>query len=256
VWRGVVASTSSLATATGLYPLMPHALRVVGGTAPSWRSLGSEWVAAVGSSLARPLGFVPLPGHRGAGPRPIVLVHGFAMSRANFLLLAVRLARAGLGPLVGYEYWTLGRTSTAARGLAQFVDDVRRQTGAATVDVIGHSMGGVVGRYYVAFGGGDGKVANLVTIGSPHGGTEVSRLGVGRPTKELMLGSALVDRLHAAPAPTHTRLIALWSRADAMVPGPREAQLAYAEEIVYDDLGHLSLLASRRVAADLIARLR
>ena len=117
-------------------------------------------------------------------------------------------------------------------------------------------MGGVVGRYFVQLGGGDGVVANLITIGAPHAGTDVSAIGLGRPTKELFFGSTLLARLRAAPLPTRTRWTVIWSRSDALVPGARQARVAGVEEIVYDDLGHLSLLASRRVADEVIARLR
>ncbi|MCA9676519.1 MAG: alpha/beta fold hydrolase, partial [Myxococcales bacterium] len=215
-----------------------------------------EWGVAVALSAARPTGFLGLPGKHGHGPRPIIVVHGYAMNRANFLPLALRLRRAGLGPVLGFEYWTLGKTASAARGLARYVDAVRAATGAAQVDVIGHSMGGVVGRYFVQLGGGDGVVANLITIGAPHAGTDVSAIGLGRPTKELFFGSTLLARLRAAPLPTRTRWTVIWSRSDALVPGARQARVAGVEEIVYDDLGHLSLLASRRVADEVIARLR
>ena len=86
--------------------------------------------------------------------------------RANFLPLAYRLARAGLGPIVGFEYWTLGRTAAAARQLAWFVEHVQNMTGAPQVDVIGHSMGGVVGRYFVQLLGGDGAVPDGSTPSS------------------------------------------------------------------------------------------
>src|SRR2546423_1801677 len=147
------------------------------------RAGAREWGGAVALSAARPCGFLGLPGARVRGPRPIVMVHGYAMNRANFVVLAARLAKAGLGPITGFEYWTLGKTASAARRLGEYIDRVRAETGAAQVDVIGHSMGGVVGRYYVTFGGGDGVVANLVTIGAPHSGTAVAPVGLGRPTR-------------------------------------------------------------------------
>jgi pimeloyl-ACP methyl ester carboxylesterase len=162
---------------------------------------------------------------------------------------------AGLGPIFGFEYWTLGRTAAAARQLGWFIDEVRAATGAAQVDVIGHSMGGVVGRYHVSLAGGDGVVAHLVTIGSPHTGTELSAVGLGHPTRELVLGSALLTRLGAAPPPTRTRVIVVWSRGDALVPGARQLALPGAEVLMYPDLGHVALLASRRVADALIERL-
>jgi triacylglycerol lipase len=260
--RGVVAAVGSAAMITGVYPVVPHIGMMVSrarksraSPAKQARVLAREWALAVAMSAARPTGFFHLP-VGGQGPRPIVMVHGYAMGRAGFLPLACRLAAAKLGPIAGFEYWTLGRTADAARALAAFCDEVRVATGAAEIDLIGHSMGGVVGRYYVQLGGGDGKVRNLITLGSPHHGTDVSAVGIGRPAKELFFGSILLQRLEAAPLPRNTKITVIWSRSDALVPGARQARLPGVAEIVYDDLGHLGLLADARVGGEIIARLR
>jgi pimeloyl-ACP methyl ester carboxylesterase len=257
-WRGGVAAVSHALMVTGVYPLLPHALRAIGGRREAARPVRialAEWAVSMALSAVRPVGFLPLPGARTHGPRPIILLHGYAQNRAAFVPLAYRLARAGLGPIFGFEYWTLGRIAAGARQLGWFVDEVRARTGAESVDIIGHSMGGVVARYYVALAGGDGAVRNLVTIGSPHAGTDVSGMGVGHPTRELLLGSKLCTRLAAAPPPRHTRTTVIWSRADALVPGARQPPIAGAEVILYDDLGHVAMLGSRRVAAAVIERL-
>lgn len=254
-----MAAVSNALMFSGAYPLLPVALRAFQkrhvGTA---RTTLAEWGMAAGLSVVRPVGFFPLPGSRNRGPRPVIVLHGYAMNRANFLPLAYRLARAGLGPIVGFEYWTLGRTAAAARQLQWFVEHVQNMTGAPQVDVIGHSMGGVVGRYYVQLLGGDGAVANLITLGSPHLGTDVSEFGIGHPTRELLVGSKLVTRLAAAPAPRDTRVLTIFSHADALVPAHTQLALDIprAERIVYDDLGHVALLGSRRVARDIIRRLK
>jgi len=243
---------------TGLYPLVPHAWRALTrhelGARPL-RSALAEWGMAAVISALRPAGFFALPGAANRGPRPVILLHGYAMNRANFVPLAYRLARAGLGPIFGFEYWTLGRVAAGARQLGWFVDQVREATGAAEVDLVGHSMGGVVARYYVTLAGGDGVAKNLVTLGSPHAGTDVSSLGVGHPTRELVLGSKLVNRLDRSPPPRETRVTVVWSRADALVPGTHQKPLPGAEVILYDDLGHVALLGSRRVAAEIVKRL-
>lgn len=262
LWRGGVAAVSQALMLTGVYPLVPHVYRAMKkhpiGVSPV-RSAVIEWGMSAVLSAARPVGFLPLPGATAQGPRPIILLHGYAMNRANFFPLAYRLAKAGLGPIFGFEYWTLGRVAAGARQLGWFVDQVRAATGAEQVDVIGHSMGGVVGRYYVSIAGGDGVVKNLITLGSPHGGTDASKLGIGHPTRELLLGSKLTKRLARAPAPQHTRVTVIWSHADALVPGAwqerEEARVAGAEVIMYDDLGHVALLGSRRVAAAIVERL-
>ncbi len=254
-WRTGVAVVSHALMATGLYPLGPHAYRALRGH-PRPRALRialAEWGAAALASAARPAGFFRLPG--GEGPRPIIVIHGYAMNRANFLLLAYRLRAAGLGPVYGFEYWTLGRVAAGARKLGWFVDEVRDATGAREVDLIGHSMGGVVARYYVSLAGGDPHVHQLITLGSPHAGTDLGNLGIGHPARELVTGSSLAARLVDLPAPRHARLTTILSHADALVPASLQPALAGAERIIYDDLGHVSLLGSRRVARDIISRL-
>jgi len=257
-WRGGVAAVSQAMMLTGFYPLVPHAWRYFAkspcGTRPVRAALG-EWAASAALSIARPAGFFKLPGARTNGPRPVIVLHGYAMNRANYLPLAYRMSRAGLGPIFGFEYWTLGRIAAGARQLGWFIDEVRAATGSDQVDVIGHSMGGVVARYYVTFAGGDGVVKNLVTLGSPHGGTDVSAIGIGHPARELFVGSKLVTRLAAAPAPPRTRVTVIWSHADALVPGTRQLAIPGAEILMYEDLGHVALLGSRRVAAAVIERL-
>jgi triacylglycerol esterase/lipase EstA (alpha/beta hydrolase family) len=251
-WRGGVAAVSHALMFTGVYPLLPHAVRRLGGGRATLRSTLAEWGMSALISAARPLGFFPLPG--GHGPRPIIVLHGYAMNRANFAVLAYRLRKAGLGPVFGFEYWTLGRVAAGARQLGWFVDEVRAATGADKVDLIGHSMGGVVARYYAALAGGHPSVEHVITIGSPHAGTDVGGFGIGHPARELVLGSKLIQRMQAAPVATE--LTTILSEADALVPASKQPEIAGAERIVYDDLGHVAMLGSRRVARDIIERLR
>jgi triacylglycerol lipase len=272
-WRGTVAAVSQAMMFSGLYPVVPHVLRRLfesrnGGSRARrtdvtrsggmLRTTLTEWGMSMAVSAVRPVGFFPLPGARGRGPRPIIMIHGYAMNRANFVPLAFRLARVGLGPIVGFEYWTLGRVAAGARQLAWFVEQVQSLTGSPQVDIIGHSMGGVVARYFVQLLGGDGAVANLITLGSPHVGTSVSEFGIGHPTRELLVGSTLVQRLAAAAPPRDTRVTMIFSHADALVPASTQdaLQIARSERIVYDDIGHVSMLGSRRVARDIITRLK
>ena len=263
-WRGVVATGANAAMAVGLYPILPHlGLAVARRRAKRQQPKGhvkaavAEWGVSLAMAAARPIGFLGLPVaiKKPRGPRPIILSHGYAMNRANFLPLARRLVRAGYGPVYGFEYWTLGKIPSAATRLGEYIDEVCQATGAEQVDLVGHSMGGLVSRYY-AVCQAPGRVRNLVTLGSPHRGTVVSAVGFGRLAVELAPGSPVLERLDAHGIPEGLRVLAIWSRSDALVPGPKTASLPGAHEVVYGDLGHLSLLASRRVARDIIEHLR
>lgn len=264
-WRGVVMAAGGVSIAAGLYPVAPQlALAVVrrARRRPQPDGLAgivaAEWALSAALHALRPLGAfgIPLLGPQRRGPRPIVMLHGYAQGRGSFAVLAERLRRAGLGPLVGFEYWTMAKVERSAARLARLVARVRADTGAPRVDLVGHSMGGVVARAYVAWHGGGEVVRNLVTLGSPHRGTRAARFGVGWPSVELDRGSSLLRRLGEARLPEGVRALCLWSRADGLVSSRGDAHFPDAEEVVYDDLGHMGLLASRRVAREMVARLR
>jgi hypothetical protein len=259
--RGAALAAGSVGVGLGIYPLAPQiglavARKLAGRPQPPHlvRTIAAEWACSLALQAVRPVALFGMPlGKQAQGPRPVILLHGYLQGRANFLLLARRLAAAGIGPLFGFEYWTLARLGRAAEKLAEFVDEVRAETGAAKVDLIGHSMGGVVARAYASQT--PGTVEHLVTIGSPHGGSAMAGFGVGWPAVELALGSEVLASLAAAPAPPGVRVTCIWSRADGLVWSHRAAVIPGADEVVYDDLGHLSLLTSRRVAREIALRL-
>ncbi|QKW05696.1 alpha/beta fold hydrolase [Streptomyces sp. NA04227] len=118
-----------------------------------------------------------------AHPRPVVLVHGtFANSIDNWLVLAPYLVARGYcvysldyGQLPGVPVFNgLGPIDKSAGQLGAFVDRVRGATGAGKVDIVGHSQGGMMPRYYLKFLGGAQKVNALVGIAPDNHGTNLS----------------------------------------------------------------------------------
>jgi len=120
-----------------------------------------------------------------AHPRPVVLVHGtFANSVDNWLFLAPYLTHRGYcvfsldyGQLPGVPlFHALGPIDKSAEQLSAFVDKVLAATGAAKADLVGHSQGGMMPRYYLKFLGGAPKVNALVGIAPNNHGTTLSGL--------------------------------------------------------------------------------
>ncbi|MBO1331963.1 triacylglycerol lipase [Streptomyces sp. VRA16 Mangrove soil] len=120
-----------------------------------------------------------------AHPRPVVLVHGtFGNSVDNWLVLAPYLVKRGYcvfsldyGQLPGVPLFNgLGPIEKSAEQLDAFVDKVRGATGAAKVDLVGHSQGGMMPRYYLKFLGGAAEVNALVGIAPDNHGTTLSGL--------------------------------------------------------------------------------
>ncbi|MCX5370955.1 alpha/beta fold hydrolase [Streptomyces sp. NBC_00015] len=120
-----------------------------------------------------------------AHPRPVVLVHGtFGNSVDNWLGLAPYLTVRGYcvfsvdyGQLPGVPFFNgLGPIDKSAAQLSTFVDKVLAATGAAEADLVGHSQGGMMPRYYLKFLGGAAKVNALVGIAPDNHGTTLGGL--------------------------------------------------------------------------------
>ncbi|MFF2653466.1 esterase/lipase family protein [Streptomyces sp. NPDC058045] len=120
-----------------------------------------------------------------AHPRPVVLVHGtFGNATDNWLALAPYLVRRGYcvysldyGQLPGVPlFHGLGPIDKSAGQLDTYVDRVLAATGAGKADLVGHSQGGMMPRYYLKFLGGAAKVNALVGIAPDNHGTTLSGL--------------------------------------------------------------------------------
>jgi triacylglycerol esterase/lipase EstA (alpha/beta hydrolase family) len=126
-----------------------------------------------------------------AHPQPVILVHGTIMNQQdNWFALSPLLVNNGYcvftfnyggPPSLGFIYG-LAPIEQGAGELATFVDRVRGATGAATVDLVGHSQGGMMPHYYIKFLGGASKVRAFVGLAPSnqgttlHGFTTVARL--------------------------------------------------------------------------------
>ncbi len=190
---------------------------------------------------------------------PVVLVHGYGSAKSHWFLVKRALVEAGFAHVrtFGYDASTSGIPSLAA-DLADYVHSVRSETGSTTVHLVGHSLGGVLIRYAVSVLGIDAVVDTAVTIASPHGGSPLARLGLTETAVQLRPRSSVLREMERAAGPSRVRWIAFWSDHDVIVPAPhaliRPAALR-ARNIRIDHEGHVSILVSRRLAAELVTQL-
>jgi triacylglycerol esterase/lipase EstA (alpha/beta hydrolase family) len=117
-----------------------------------------------------------------AHPRPVVTAHGlFGNGPGNFLAAAPLLASQGycvFTPTYGQSVIPgVGGTDyvqNSAKEFGAYVDKVRTATRASKVDVLGHSEGGIMPRYYLKYLGGAAKVHHFVALAPPNHGTTMS----------------------------------------------------------------------------------
>ncbi|XKK63467.1 alpha/beta fold hydrolase [Streptomyces sp. ARC32] len=185
---------------------------------------------------------------------PVVLLHGFIDNRSVFLLLRRSLAQHGRHEIESLNYSPLTcDIRTAAELLGRHVEEICERTGSERVDVVGHSLGGLIARYYVQCLGGDRRVRTLVTLGTPHAGTKVVPLANAHPiVRQMRPGSAVIDEL-TRPAPgCRTRFVSFWSDLDHVMDPLETACLDHpdlsVQNVRVSGIGHLALPVHPTVA--------
>lgn len=214
-------------------------------------------------------------------PQPVILWHGLGGDMYEFATLAPTLASNGYcvfsetygqtiyGPLVG----GLAPMEDSAAQLASFVSQVKAATGAAKVDIVGHSEGSTVPAYYLKFLGGASQVVHFVGFGANYYGTTLYGLATlandlglsglltsgGCPAcAEFIPGSAFLNKLDngsvAVPGPTYTDIMTKYDEAvipytSGVLSGPNVTNIVIQNVCADDFSGHIGLAIDPNVAA-------
>jgi triacylglycerol esterase/lipase EstA (alpha/beta hydrolase family) len=222
-----------------------------------------------------------------AHPRPVILVHGtFADMSDSWQALSPLLRNSGYcvyafnygsyagSGLIGVD--AVGDIAASAGQLSAFVDRVLASTGAAQADLVGHSQGGMMPRYYLRFLGGAAKVHTLVGLAPSNHGTTVDGLftlagyfpgadaflGVLCPACEQQsAGSAFLTKLNAGsetvPGVSYTVIESandevVTPYTSAFLSGPSVTNILLQSQCPLDQGEHLSMPYDHIADADVL----
>lgn len=195
------------------------------------------------------------PARTDKGALPLLLVHGLACNRGNWFWFRRQLERRG-HTVYAVDYTPpFARIADYVSPLAHAIDEVLQATSAQQLILIGHSMGGLVSRGYLDRCGA-GKVAHVITMGTPHLGTWMARLGVGPNVRDMTVDSpwlaALREREAASSAHPYSLFTCIYSYHDNLVTPQTNATLPGAVHVPLSGIGHLSLALSSRVVDEVL----
>jgi hypothetical protein len=191
---------------------------------------------------------------------PVVLVHGLVDNRSVFSTMSRSLRRRGFAHVGTWNYSPLlTDVAGGAADLGEHIERICEQTGHDRVHLVGHSLGGLISRYYVQRQGGDRRVASLVTLGTPHAGSLWAHVVPTPLIRQLRPGSPVIREL-AEPAPgCRTPITAVYSDLDQMVVPTRSGRCDHpdlaARNLLVRGVGHLSLPRHRGVVDEVAATL-
>ncbi|MFQ5915177.1 MAG: esterase/lipase family protein [Nitrospinota bacterium] len=210
--------------------------------------------------------WLPWPGREGrtslrSGDRPVILCHGYHVRGLTLGVLALSLRRMGRSKVT---MPTFGPSTAAIRHyaeqLTEHIREVLRDTGAEAVDIVGHSMGGLVARACVAQAQRSGdsslRVAHLITLGTPHKGVDMWVFTWGDCGLDLKTGSPFLRWLGEDPRDVKATVI--YSPFDAMVLEESASgwNAPRVRKVHLDGAGHIALSMLPRAAREVFEAMR
>ncbi len=181
-----------------------------------------------------------------SGASPVLLVHGYMCNRGCWWWLRRRLEAAGypVATITLETPWS--SIDDFAEQLHARVQAVCADTGAQKVTLIGHSMGGLVSRAYMARHGA-ARVAGLITIATPHQGSKLAGLGMGHDAVQMRAGSDWLQALahHRVTVP----FVSIRTLQDNFVLPPELQRHPDAVDEPLPGVGHLAALIHPRTLA-------
>jgi pimeloyl-ACP methyl ester carboxylesterase len=176
-------------------------------------------------------------------PTPVVLIHGLFGSASNFLSLRRVLTRRGVSNVHSFSYIPGIDVLQVAHRLGAAIEGICAATRSKHVDVVGHSLGGLVARHLTELPAGR-MVRRLVTLGAPYFTTRLA-------PQELAIFAAR-DALISPPPPNY-RASAGHTR---VVPDCGHLGLLYHPGVLRRVALHLARPARPKTARAGVARLR
>lgn len=193
----------------------------------SLRFVSTEVSALGAAALSMPLRLVLRREHFDPAvphPTPVVLVHGFFGDPTNFLSLRSHFATRGIHNFATFAYPPRIDYQRLAFRLGRAIEAFCLETGAKQVDLVGHSLGGLISRYLVEMSP-HVPVRRLATLGAPY---------------------------FASPMPPHE--LAIFGEQDPFIPAPHPIYEPHSwrtthpgRTIIIPECGHWGLLYNSRV---------
>ena len=224
-----------------------------------------------------------------AHPRPVILVHGtFADMSDSWQALSPLLSNNGYCVFAlnygshensgALGIYATGPIERSAEELSAFVDRVLEATGASQVDLVGHSQGGMMPRYYLKFLGGAAKVHTLVGLAPSNHGTTLGGIAtlaeffgaqalIGAPCpacEQQLAGSSFLANLNAGGETVAGVSYTVIESANdevvtpytsAFLSGPEVTNITLQRQCILDQGEHLSMPYDHIADADVLTAL-
>ncbi|MBC7474827.1 MAG: alpha/beta hydrolase [Candidatus Sericytochromatia bacterium] len=181
---------------------------------------------------------------------PVVIVQGYAEPSWYFMYGIYRdLKKNNWQSLYPVNLFpNITDIKEQAKIVASKIEEAKKEQGVNKIDYVCHSMGGLIGRYYIQNMNGANSIDHFVSISTPHYGTYIAWAGIGEASNQMRPGSDFLNQLNSVdPVFTYPNIkyTSIWTKTDEIVV-PAENAILRGSSVLPDikNVGHLLILWS------------
>lgn len=187
-------------------------------------------------------------------PPPVLLIHGIDDTAEIFDPLKGYLSDRGWANIHALNLHPSNGDAgldVLARQVQDYVD--RYLADAATFDIVGFSMGGIIGRYYLQRLGGLARVRQFVTLSSPHNGTWTGYLRPNAGASQMRPNSDFLRDLNSTVDELNqVKFTSVWTPYDLMIVPANSSRLPVGDMVQLPVLTHPFMVSDERSLAKIV----
>ncbi|WP_342117422.1 esterase/lipase family protein [Pseudoduganella sp. OTU4001] len=195
--------------------------------------------------------------HLASAPRglPVLLVHGYGANGGFWVHLAAQLEAQGFSHATVDLEPVFGDIDGYAAQLEQAVQALCAASGSERIIIVAHSMGGLVARAWLRRFGAS-RAARIITLGTPHHGTDLAQMGVGDNARQMRRNAAWLAQLDADDRKLRGLITSIYSYHDNIIAPQDSCHLPGARNIALPGVGHVAMgrhpEITKRILAEII----
>ncbi|KQV46559.1 hypothetical protein ASE26_20080 [Duganella sp. Root198D2] len=194
--------------------------------------------------------------HIASAPRglPVLLVHGYGANGGFWVHLAGQLEQRGYSHATVDLEPVFGDIEDFALQLEQGVQALLAASRSEKVVIVAHSMGGLVARAWLRrFGAG--RVARIITLATPHHGTDLAHMGPGHNARQMRRDAEWLAQLDAADRGQRGLFTSIYSWHDNIIAPQDSCHLPGARNIALHGIGHVGMGRHPAIASHILAEI-
>jgi pimeloyl-ACP methyl ester carboxylesterase len=195
---------------------------------------------------------------------PVLLIHGYVCNSGYWHAMSRVLTREQIHHCALDLEPVFGNIEDYVPQVARAIETLCAELGAEKVIIVAHSMGGLVARAYLRAHGST-RIARVITIGTPHHGTNLAYWGPGVNSRQMRWsggeqqgasGSWLSELAASESAATRALITSIYSYHDNIVVPQLSGYLAGANNLAVHGIGHVALALNPSIQNMVLAEIR